>query len=126
MLELEFVNEHQRLVKMYLAAERESAPFGVNVFLTDDGVDAGFARVILEDGARLDDFAVLPAFDCFGNRDFFFRALLYKLLQTCPKVRVSTPDSRLEKFGFLPDGAGASVTPEGVLFPSSCGDCHDD
>lgn len=124
MLELEYVNDRARLLAVYAATGRNNEPSGVNVVLTENGGDIGFARLLLGEQIVLDDFVLAPYFDEFGNRDFFFRALLYKLLPTGKNIRVKTADERLKKFGFLPQGEWLEVVSGDIDFPSSCGCNH--
>jgi len=107
---------------LYRALFNGVAVGGVNYVLLDDEKAIGVCRIELSDAVKIADFAVLPEYDTFEIRDFFFRALLFKLSFNPYLIKVEKYDERLEKFGFEKNAEGGmSVLSTEICFPPQCG-----
>jgi len=118
MFKILFSNDKNVLSPLYLALFPSNAISGVNYILLDNDKAVGVCRLELSDVVEIADFAVLEEYDAFEIKDFFFRAVLFKLSFNPYLVKVAKYDIRLEKFGFIKDNdGGMSVMSAQIVFP---------
>ncbi len=94
---------------------------GANFVLLDGDKPVGVSRMTIDEEVTIDNLSILPEYDDFGSRDFFFRTLLYKLSLNDYVVVVDKVDERLKKFGFTEENGKMAVQSKKIIFPHSCG-----
>lgn len=98
---------------------------GVNIVLTNDKQPIG-ACLLDFDGEKVvfKTFKIQEGFDSFGNVDFFFRAVLFKLSFAPVIIEIPSTDNRLENLGFIDVGGKMQVVSTEVTFNSNCENHH--
>lgn len=126
MLTVKYTDDASLLAEVYGKTLRGGKPDeGINALLYDGDNPVGFCKIRLTDeGCEIADFAIAEESDAFPTRDFFFRAVLFKLSNTGVDIIVNSVDDRLTKFGFVAADGRMTVTAADVLFPSQCGGHH--
>jgi hypothetical protein len=121
MLQVIYTTDKEILKPLYDALFKGEEISGVNAVLMDGDIACGICTLKVDSEVTFQRFAVLPEFDNFANKDFFFRVVLYKLSLNDYIVVVPKVDERLIKFGFVADGGKMYLKSKEVQFPSTCG-----
>ena len=113
MLTLVYVQEKDRLEKIYGDIAPNEQVSGANFIFLDEGNPVGFMRVKIEDGILVDAVRFLPQVE-LGDKLFFIHAMFYKFGLGAPtEIRFKGEHKALILYGFsFKDGYMRAITTE--------------
>lgn len=87
-----------------------------NFVLREDGDPIGLMRTEVGDTVKITYFNIVKRAMNLENREFFFRAMLFKFSLNPVPLEVEGEHAELEKFGFVYDGKSMRINSADIVF----------
>ena len=113
MLTLVYVQEKDKLEKIYRDIAPDEAVSGANFIFLDDEKPVGFMRAKIDDGILIDAVRFMPNVEV-GDKLFFIHAMFYKFGLGAPtEIKFRGEQKALTLYGFtFKDGYTRAITTE--------------